>query len=209
MANETMAMTGPQQKVVEHITKHGEVEAGHLKKYGLDLRAANNLVRLQVLTLMGGVYRLRDHKKGKKAAKAAEVEAAPESGVMPAASAPETAELADARSEAEHCGDDIKAKRGGAIPGAMHLEWKEALDPATHRFKKPEELARLFQQAGIDLHKPTVTHCQSGGRAAVMAFTLELMGADQVSNYYRSWSEWGNDPDTPVVQPPRKATARR
>lgn len=32
-----------------------------------------------------------------------------------------------------------------------------------------------------------------------MAFGLELMGAKDVSNYYRSWSEWGNADDTPVV----------
>ena len=34
-----------------------------------------------------------------------------------------------------------------------------------------------------------------------MAFTLELMGAKQVRNYYRSWAEWGNNPDTPIVKP--------
>jgi 3-mercaptopyruvate sulfurtransferase SseA len=26
------------------------------------------------------------------------------------------------------------------------------------------------------------------------------MGAPQVSNYYKSWAEWGNDDDTPIVQ---------
>jgi 3-mercaptopyruvate sulfurtransferase SseA len=25
------------------------------------------------------------------------------------------------------------------------------------------------------------------------------MGAKDVSNYYRSWSEWGNSDDTPIV----------
>jgi thiosulfate/3-mercaptopyruvate sulfurtransferase len=46
-----------------------------------------------------------------------------------------------------------------------------------------------------------VTHCQSGGRASVVALALDLMGARDVRNYYRSWAEWGNDPDTPVVRP--------
>jgi thiosulfate/3-mercaptopyruvate sulfurtransferase len=32
-----------------------------------------------------------------------------------------------------------------------------------------------------------------------MAFAMELMGADGVSNYYPSWAEWGNTEDTPVV----------
>jgi 3-mercaptopyruvate sulfurtransferase SseA len=34
-----------------------------------------------------------------------------------------------------------------------------------------------------------------------MAFTLELMGAKDVRNYYRSWAEWGNAEDTPIETP--------
>jgi thiosulfate/3-mercaptopyruvate sulfurtransferase len=114
-----------------------------------------------------------------------------------------TYQILDARSEAEHCGDTKLAKRGGAIPGAMHLEWSDALDKKTQRFKSPTELTKLLKDAGVNLDRPTVTYCQSGGRAAVMAFTLELMGAPEVRNYYRSWSEWGNADDTPVVTPKR------
>ena len=42
------------------------------------------------------------------------------------------------------------------------------------------------------------------GRAAVLAFALELMGAPEVRNYYRSWAEWGNAEDTPVEKPRKK-----
>lgn len=51
----------------------------------------------------------------------------------------------------------------------------------------------------IALDKPTAAHCQSGGRAAVMVFGMELMGAKDVSNYYPRWSEWSSANDTPVV----------
>ena len=40
-----------------------------------------------------------------------------------------------------------------------------------------------------------------------MAFAMELMGAEGVRNYYRSWSEWGNADDTPVV--PGKAKEKK
>jgi thiosulfate/3-mercaptopyruvate sulfurtransferase len=110
-------------------------------------------------------------------------------------------QLLDARSTAEYCGQARKAKRNGAIPGARHLEWTQVMDPQTKRFKKPEELAKLLRGARVDLRKPTVTYCQSGGRASVLAFTLELMGGKDVRNYYRSWAEWGNDPATPVERP--------
>jgi len=110
-------------------------------------------------------------------------------------------QIVDARSEKEHCGETTTAKRNGSIPDARHLEWLRVLDPATQRFKSPTEIAGLLKEVGIDPHKPAITYCQSGGRAAVMAFTLELMGGAEVRNYYKSWSEWGNSDDTPVIKP--------
>ena len=114
-------------------------------------------------------------------------------------------QIVDARSEGEFCGTDaLKNKRAGAMPGAKQLEWIDLLDTETRRFKPADELGKLFAAAGIDLSRPTATHCQGGGRAAVMAFGLELMGAKEVSNYYKSWGEWGNADDTPVVKPAAK-----
>jgi thiosulfate/3-mercaptopyruvate sulfurtransferase len=114
-------------------------------------------------------------------------------------------QIVDARSSGEFCGTEkLTNKRAGAIPGAKHLEWVDLLDKDTQRFKPAPELKKLIDDAGIRLDRPTATHCQSGGRAAVMAFGLELMGAKDVSNYYRSWSEWGNDDATPVETPKAK-----
>jgi thiosulfate/3-mercaptopyruvate sulfurtransferase len=113
-------------------------------------------------------------------------------------------QIVDARSIGEFCGTEETAKRNGSIPGAVHLEWTEALDPKTKRFKSPAEIQALINQRHIDVNKPVVTYCQSGGRAAALAFTLELMGGRQIENYYKSWSEWGNAADTPVAKPPRR-----
>ncbi len=113
-------------------------------------------------------------------------------------------QLLDARSEGEHCGDKKLAKRGGAIPGAKHLEWSDMIDRKSGRFKSAAELTRLFRDAGIDLDQPTTTYCQSGGRAAVAAFVYELMTGKPARNYYKSWAEWGNAADTPVETPRRK-----
>lgn len=110
-------------------------------------------------------------------------------------------QIVDARSLEEFCGDAQTAKRNGAIPGAVHLEWSEVVDRPKQRFKSPEELARILQQKGLDVNRPAVAYCQSGGRSSVMAFTLELMGAKDVRNYYKSWAEWGNADDTPIVKP--------
>ncbi len=117
-----------------------------------------------------------------------------------------TLQIVDARSQAEFCGIDKQTnKRAGAIPGARQLEWIDLIDKKTQRFKTADQLRAIFREAGIELDKPTATHCQSGGRASVMAFALELMGATEVSNYYAGWGEWGNADDTPVVVPlPKK-----
>jgi thiosulfate/3-mercaptopyruvate sulfurtransferase len=110
-------------------------------------------------------------------------------------------QIVDARSEAEFCGTDAQKNRmAGAMPGALLLEWIDLIDKPTQRFKPAGELRKLFADAGIDPAKPIVTHCQSGGRASVMVFALELLGAVDVENYYASWAEWGNDDETPVVK---------
>lgn len=109
-------------------------------------------------------------------------------------------QIIDSRSEKEFCGiEKLGNRRAGAIPRAKHLEWSDLLDPASQRFKPEPALRRLFSESGIALDRPSVSHCQSGGRASVMVFALELMGARQVSNYYASWGEWGNADDTLVV----------
>jgi thiosulfate/3-mercaptopyruvate sulfurtransferase len=115
-----------------------------------------------------------------------------------------SAQIVDCRSEAEFVGNEKKAKRSGHIPGAVHLEWSDALDKTTQRFKNSEQLKVILKEAGIDVSRPIVTHCQSGGRSSVMAFTLELMGAYRVANYYRGWSEWGNADQAPVETAPKK-----
>jgi thiosulfate/3-mercaptopyruvate sulfurtransferase len=56
--------------------------------------------------------------------------------------------ILDTRSAAEFRGEDVRGPRGGHIPGATHLEWKELL-AADGRFKTPEELRELFREKGL------------------------------------------------------------
>lgn len=109
-----------------------------------------------------------------------------------------SATVLDARSDGEFCGTKEMSKRSGHVPGAINLEWKELIDPKTTKFKAVEELRKIAAAKKIDLSRPAVAHCQGGGRSAVVAFGLELMGAKDVKNYYRSWGEWGNSDETPI-----------
>jgi thiosulfate/3-mercaptopyruvate sulfurtransferase len=112
--------------------------------------------------------------------------------------------ILDVRSKDEFCGDAGTARKKGSIPGAVHLEWIDFVNRDTQKLKSAGEIAPMLERAGITRSKPVVTYCQSGGRAAVSAFVLELMGGEQVRNYYRSWAEWGNAEDTPVAKPEKK-----
>lgn len=85
----------------------------------------------------------------------------------------------------------------GRVPGATPIAYTDVFDDTTTRFKTAKELGELFAARKFDPAKPCITYCQSGGRAAVLAFSLELMGAKTVRNYYKSWSEWGTASDTP------------
>jgi thiosulfate/3-mercaptopyruvate sulfurtransferase len=109
--------------------------------------------------------------------------------------------IVDTRTKEEHAGESKLAKKAGHIPGSVHLEWSELLDPKTGKYLPQPELLKLVKDRRIDLDKPVITYCQSGGRAAVGAFGLELAGAKRVRNYYASWGEWGNADDTPVALP--------
>jgi thiosulfate/3-mercaptopyruvate sulfurtransferase len=64
--------------------------------------------------------------------------------------------LVDTRSTDEFTGKEIRGKRGGHIPGAKHLEWKELLAPSG-RFKSRDELRQLFRQREIHPDQTAVT----------------------------------------------------
>lgn len=83
-------------------------------------------------------------------------------------------------------------KRGGHIPGAVHLEWTKTIDPATKRFRPAPALREMFERLGATLQKEMITYCQGGIRAAHTVLALRLAGFEKVRNYDGSWAEWGN-----------------
>jgi thiosulfate/3-mercaptopyruvate sulfurtransferase len=105
--------------------------------------------------------------------------------------------LVDARSPAEYEGKDRRATRGGHIPGAVNIEWKENLKP-DGTFKSPDELRAMYVARGVTPDKTVVTYCQTHHRAAHDYFVLRLLGYPRVVGYDRSWVEWGNRDDVPV-----------
>ena len=67
--------------------------------------------------------------------------------------------LLDVRSDAEWTGENNRGtKRGGRIPGAVHLEWLNYVDPKTKKFKSANELRPMFEQVGVRPECEVVTY---------------------------------------------------
>jgi thiosulfate/3-mercaptopyruvate sulfurtransferase len=108
-------------------------------------------------------------------------------------------QIVDARGAARFTGEEPDPRprtHAGHIPGSKNLPYG-SLFGADGRWKSPEEIRAAFDAAGIDLEKPVVTTCGSGITASVLFFGALLAGAEKVSLYDGSWSEWGADLSTP------------
>jgi thiosulfate/3-mercaptopyruvate sulfurtransferase len=105
--------------------------------------------------------------------------------------------IVDTRSEDEYRGRLVRAARGGAIPGAVHLEWTENLT-ADGLYKPADQLREMYARLGVTADREAVTYCQGGYRAAHTYLALRLAGFPHVRNYTGSWKEWGDRTDLPI-----------
>jgi thiosulfate/3-mercaptopyruvate sulfurtransferase len=99
----------------------------------------------------------------------------------------------DARSEKEYTGEDVRAANGGHIPGALNIEWNQAIEENAAGipvFKSVEELGALY--SSLDKSKTIIPYCQTNVRGAHSYFTLRLLGFQDVRPYEGSWAEYGN-----------------
>jgi thiosulfate/3-mercaptopyruvate sulfurtransferase len=104
----------------------------------------------------------------------------------------------DVRSASEFVGSDVRAARGGHIPGARQRLFSDLLtDEGT--FRPVPEMLALIRASGVVPAEVRATYCQGGVRAALVWFVLhELGGFAEVRSYAGSWEEWGNRPDSPI-----------
>jgi thiosulfate/3-mercaptopyruvate sulfurtransferase len=115
--------------------------------------------------------------------------------------------LVDVRSPGEFSGELLHmpdypqegALRGGHIPGASNMPWKQAAN-ADGTFKSAEELRALYGDGlGLGIEDQTIAYCRIGERSSHTWFVLtHLLGMPNVRNYDGSWVEWGNAVRVPI-----------
>jgi thiosulfate/3-mercaptopyruvate sulfurtransferase len=120
-------------------------------------------------------------------------------------------QIIDARTPKEFAGEDIRAIRGGHIPGAVNIPYEQNwVDPATLQklarrevrdtsgmsLKPVDQLKALY--ARLDPEKETIVYCQSGARASETAGVLQQLGFKNVKVYDASWLGYGNTLDAPA-----------
>ncbi len=109
--------------------------------------------------------------------------------------------LLDVRTVGEYVGTDVRAARGGHIPGARHRSFED-LVAADGKLRPPDQVLAILQGSGVDPADVRATYCQGAVRAALAWFVLhELAGLPKVKSYGGSWEEWGNRPDSPISLP--------
>jgi thiosulfate/3-mercaptopyruvate sulfurtransferase len=122
-------------------------------------------------------------------------------------------QIIDTRTAKEFSGEDIRAVRGGHIPGAVLIPYEEnwrdpqaAAKLASRQvstregmaLKPVEELVKLY--AGLDRSKETIVYCQSAVRASETAAVLRDLGFKDVKVHEPSWLGYAGQLTAPAEQ---------
>jgi thiosulfate/3-mercaptopyruvate sulfurtransferase len=120
-------------------------------------------------------------------------------------------QVLDVRTRKEFSGDDIRAIRGGHIPGAVNIPYeqnwqdpdapqkiarKESSNSAGLALKNRSALENLYKD--LDRDKETIIYCQSGVRASETSTVLETLGFKNIKVYDSSWLGWAAKLSVPV-----------
>lgn len=121
--------------------------------------------------------------------------------------------LVDARTPEMFNGDDTAGTtRGGHIPGAVNYpatrlsnpdgsfgSWRTPSLRNDGTFRSVDELRAIMTSIGILSDRQITTYCVRGGLSTHAWFVLtQLLGYPNVSEYDRSWAEWGNLTHLPI-----------
>ena len=110
-------------------------------------------------------------------------------------------EIVDARGAPRFRGEEEEPREGlraGHIPNSKNVPYRSLLN-GDNTMKNPDELKKVFAEAGVNLSKPAITTCGSGVTAAILSLAMERIGKKDHALYDGSWAEWGMYGDLKVA----------
>ena len=109
----------------------------------------------------------------------------------------------DTRRTSEFNGQEVRADRGGHIPGATHFDWVNLQQEVNgvKVLKSKQQIIKLLAEHGITKEHQIIAHCQTGIRSSYATLVLLGLGFKNVQNYDGSWIEWANNSSLPIIEP--------
>lgn len=100
--------------------------------------------------------------------------------------------LLDVRPAAEYKAEQIRAIRGGHIPGSVNVTGQDAVNNKEEQtFKSVDQIQAAFTAAGLKPDQMVYIYCHSGDRAAHAYLVLtRLLGHKNAKIYDGAWAEW-------------------
>ncbi|CAK4084715.1 unnamed protein product [Aphanomyces euteiches] len=117
-------------------------------------------------------------------------------------------QIIDARGPSRFYGKDPEPRpgmRGGHMPSALNVPFTKVLSSDDFSiWRDADEIRQNFEASGVRLADKTLvaTTCGSGVTACVLTLGLHSLKVplERAPVYDGSWSEWGANPDLPVVK---------
>ena len=89
-----------------------------------------------------------------------------------------------------HNGKNPRYGRLGRIPTSLNIPFHELLDSETGKFKKFDELLKIYQVNNISRDSCVLNYCGGGIAASLEAFVLYQLGFEKITIYDNSLHEW-------------------
>ena len=106
--------------------------------------------------------------------------------------------ILDARDAKFYTGESAgMMPRAGHIPTAKSIPFGTLVEDANNKFKSPDALRQIFDNAGVKQNDSVATYCHIGQQASLLYFVARYLGYD-AHLYDGSFEDWSNRKDLPV-----------